>query len=199
MQNVIDRSLHLKVHVDIIIQLRFNDFQSLCNRTHIVIVIMKSSNIRITVRHPSCWETYFVQQQHYGVSFVFEIFLNHWLQEDVAVTLKYMCIIVKFIIWISSLRSHCVNWFPLNDIEPNEKSTLVQVMAWCRQATSHYLSQCWPRSMSPCCVTRPQGVVHFISNSHYKDTKTNPKTAFFFAVGGHQRSPWAHRAGGLCE
>ena len=23
------------------------------------------------------------------------------------------------------------------------KSTLVQVMAWCRQATSHYLSQCW--------------------------------------------------------
>ena len=29
------------------------------------------------------------------------------------------------------------------------KSTLVQVMAWCRQATSHYLSQCWPRSMFP--------------------------------------------------
>ena len=27
-----------------------------------------------------------------------------------------------------------------------DKSTLVQVMAWCRQATSHYLSQCWPRS-----------------------------------------------------
>ena len=27
------------------------------------------------------------------------------------------------------------------------KSTLVQVMAWCHQATSHYLSQCWPRSM----------------------------------------------------
>ena len=29
-----------------------------------------------------------------------------------------------------------------------EKSTLVQVMAWCRQVASHYLSQCWPRSMS---------------------------------------------------
>ena len=28
-------------------------------------------------------------------------------------------------------------------------STLAQVMAWCRQATSHYLSQCWPRSISP--------------------------------------------------
>ena len=28
-----------------------------------------------------------------------------------------------------------------------KKSTLVQVMAWCCQATSHYLRQCWPRSM----------------------------------------------------
>ena len=31
----------------------------------------------------------------------------------------------------------------------DEKSTLVQVMTWCRQAPSHYLSQCWPRSLSP--------------------------------------------------
>ena len=37
-------------------------------------------------------------------------------------------------------------------------STLVQVMAWCRQATSRYLSQCWPRSLSPYGVTRPQWV-----------------------------------------
>ena len=29
-------------------------------------------------------------------------------------------------------------------------------MAWCRQATSHYLSLCWPRSMSPYGVTGPQ-------------------------------------------
>ena len=40
----------------------------------------------------------------------------------------------------------------------SDKSTLVQVMAWCRQATSHYLSQCWPRSLSPYGVTRPQWV-----------------------------------------
>ena len=38
----------------------------------------------------------------------------------------------------------------------DDKSTLVQVMAWCCQAASHYLSQCWLRSMSPCDVTRPQ-------------------------------------------
>ena len=40
----------------------------------------------------------------------------------------------------------------------DDKSTLVQVMAWCRQATSHYLSQCWPRYLSPYGVTRPQWV-----------------------------------------
>ena len=43
----------------------------------------------------------------------------------------------------------------------DDKSTLVQVMAWCRQATSHYLSQCWSRSLSPYGVTRPQWVNHF--------------------------------------
>ena len=31
-------------------------------------------------------------------------------------------------------------------------------MAWCRQATSHYLSQCWPRSLSSNGITRPQWV-----------------------------------------
>ena len=40
----------------------------------------------------------------------------------------------------------------------DDKSTLVQVMAWCRQATSHYLSQWWPRSLLPYGVTRPQWV-----------------------------------------
>ena len=40
----------------------------------------------------------------------------------------------------------------------DDQSTLVQVMAWCRQATSHYLSQCWPRSLSPYGITRPQWV-----------------------------------------
>ena len=38
----------------------------------------------------------------------------------------------------------------------NEKSTLVQIMACCHEATSHYLSQCWPRSLLPYGITRPQ-------------------------------------------
>ena len=31
-------------------------------------------------------------------------------------------------------------------------------MAWCRQATSYYLNQCWPRSQTPYGITRPQWV-----------------------------------------
>ena len=49
-----------------------------------------------------------------------------------------------------------LRWIP-QDFTVDE-STLVQVMAWCRQATSHYLGQCWPRSISPYDITRPQWV-----------------------------------------
>ena len=49
-----------------------------------------------------------------------------------------------------------IGWTPQELIDG--KSTLIQVMAWCRQATSHYLNQCWPRSVSPCGVTRPRWV-----------------------------------------
>ena len=47
-------------------------------------------------------------------------------------------------------------WMPLDLTDA--KSTLAQVMVWCRQATSHYLSQCWPRSLSSYGITRPQWV-----------------------------------------
>ena len=44
------------------------------------------------------------------------------------------------------------------------KSTLGQLMAWYRQATSHYLNQCWPRSLLVYDITRPQWVsgIYFI-------------------------------------
>ena len=54
-----------------------------------------------------------------------------------------------------------LNWIALRWMQKNltnEKSTLVQVMAWCRQATSHYLNQCWLRSTSPSSVTGSQWV-----------------------------------------
>ena len=58
--------------------------------------------------------------------------------------------------WLVSSQSNynALRWMPWDLTE--DKSTFVQVMAWCRQATSHYLSQCWPSSMSPYGVARPQ-------------------------------------------
>ena len=40
----------------------------------------------------------------------------------------------------------------------DDKSILVQVMAWYHQATSHCLNQCWPRSSKLYGVTRPRWV-----------------------------------------
>ena len=48
----------------------------------------------------------------------------------------------------TSSKDNALRWMP-RDLTDN-KSTLVKVMAWCRQATSHYLSQCWPRSGYTC-------------------------------------------------
>ena len=56
----------------------------------------------------------------------------------------------------TSSNDNALRWMPWDLTD--DKSTLVQVMTWCRQATSHYLSQCWPSSMSPYGVTRPQWV-----------------------------------------
>ena len=49
-----------------------------------------------------------------------------------------------------------LRWFSM-DI-PDDTSTLVQVMAWHHQTRSHYMSQCWPWSLMPYGVTRPQCV-----------------------------------------
>ena len=38
----------------------------------------------------------------------------------------------------------------------DDRLTLFQVIAWYHQAESHYMNQCWPRSMSPYDVIRPQ-------------------------------------------
>ena len=49
-----------------------------------------------------------------------------------------------------------IRWIKLDLTD--DKSTMVQVMAWCRQATIHYLSQCWLSSLSLYGVIRPQWV-----------------------------------------
>ena len=40
----------------------------------------------------------------------------------------------------------------------DDQSTLVQVMVWCHQTASHYLSQCWSKSMLAFGITRLQRV-----------------------------------------
>ena len=52
-------------------------------------------------------------------------------------------------------REIALIWMSLDFTD--DQPTLAEVMAWCHQETSHYQSQCWPRSLSPCGVTRPQG------------------------------------------
>ena len=72
----------------------------------------------------------------------------------------------KLISWIDTLSNSCETVLRRMPQNPSDdKSTLVQVMAWCRQATSHYLSQCCPRSLSPYGVTRPQWV-NLTMNGH---------------------------------
>ena len=63
---------------------------------------------------------------------------------------------IELILWIDIWYTSCEIgfwWVWQNHIDG--KSTLLQVMAWCCQAASHYLSQCWPSSKSPYGVTRP--------------------------------------------
>ena len=76
--------------------------------------------------------------------------LTHWPLGDI----EYLQIcIFKHLWYLEQFLWNCPQMIVTGD-----KSTLVQLMAWCHQATSHYLSQCWLRSMSPFGVTRPQWV-----------------------------------------
>ena len=65
----------------------------------------------------------------------------------------------KRILWIDILSTSCgivLEWGPQNPT--GDKPILVQVMAWCCQATSPYLSQWWLRSILPYTINRPHCV-----------------------------------------
>ena len=64
--------------------------------------------------------------------------------------LNFRYAIFKWILVIDGWGISCKTaliWMSLDLTD--DQSTLVHVMAWCCQATSHHLSQCWPRSLSP--------------------------------------------------
>ena len=67
--------------------------------------------------------------------------------------------IFRLVLLIRIFRSfldNALRWMP--HVLTDNKSTLVQVMAWRRLAISYYLSQCWSRSMSSYVDTRPKWV-----------------------------------------
>ena len=81
----------------------------------------------------------------------------------------------KLISWIDTLSNSCETALRSMPQNPSDdKSTLVQVMAWCRQAASHYLSQCCPRSLSPYGVTRPQWVNSLRPSNAYMRRQPRP-------------------------
>ena len=74
-----------------------------------------------------------------------------------------MAMILKSSISKHILRIKCMScsgfslrWMPQGT--SRVKSTLIRVIVWCRQATNHYLSHCWPGSISPYGATRPRWV-----------------------------------------
>ena len=71
-----------------------------------------------------------------------------------------------------SSYDNAFRWLPLDLTD--DMSSLVQVMAWCRQATSRYLSQNWPSSMIPYGVIRPRWVNYLkINSSIFRPTDGN--------------------------
>ena len=83
--------------------------------------------------------------------------LTHWPLGDLDAIIKLQfSVLFYWFFFFRSSNDNAPRWMPWNLTD--DKSTLVQVMAWCHQATSHCLSQGWPCSMSPYGITRPQWV-----------------------------------------
>ena len=100
-----------------------------------------------------------VNATHPGYIFAWDIY-KHWLVLIGPWEMWYSNFTIevfKCILRIDIFSTSCtisLTWVPQKHTD--NKSTLVQVMAWCRQAPSHYLSLCWPRYMPQYGITRPQ-------------------------------------------
>ena len=60
----------------------------------------------------------------------------------------------------------------------NDKSTLVQVVAWSHQTLSHCLSQCWPSSMLPYGVTKLPLVDRANENQVHSHIQASPEDMY---------------------
>ena len=78
--------------------------------------------------------------------------LNLYPMEDVVVISKQM-------LQIKNTNSSCeiaLKWVLQNIFK--DKSSLVKLMDWCRQATRNYMSQCWPSFIRRYVITRQWSV-----------------------------------------
>ena len=102
---------------------------------------------------------------------------------------------MQFSILFSCSCENALRWMLQDQID--HTSILVQAMAWCRQATRHYLSQCFPRSLSPYGVTRPKWVKFM---SHVCETAFiwMQQSTFHDMSTLVQVIAWYHRASNHC-
>ena len=93
-----------------------------------------------------------------------------------------------------------LEWMP-QDLTRN-KASLVQVMAWCLMAPSHYLNQCWPSSITPHGNTRPQWVDSLWPSDtirHHRSWSTSVQvTACWLAAPSHYLNQCWLTIMGLC-
>ena len=86
--------------------------------------------------------------------------LTHWSQGNLNTILNMQFSIFVLLIGIFTYsHDNPLRWMP-RDLT-DDKSTLVEVMAWCHQATSHYPNQCWRSSMLPYGITRANELTYW--------------------------------------
>ena len=94
----------------------------------------------------------------------------------------FKCIFLNENIWISiKISLKFIPKCPINNIP-----ALVSIMAWRRQATSHYLNQWWSSQLTHICVTRPQWVkppLKLVTESHISCSTVFLKKALHIAHG----------------
>ena len=92
---------------------------------------------------------------------------------------NFRYVIFKRILVIDGWGNCCeiaLIWMSLGSTD--DPSILLQGMAWFRQATSHYLSQCWPRPLTPFGVTRPQWINTTVVRAHPNWKTSRPYITF---------------------
>ena len=95
----------------------------------------------------SCSEVGNVCYQSFGMMSSLDhcIWMFGWNLRQVLFKLILVIHVWGVFLWILPCGCH---WTVTDD-----KSTILQVMAWCRKATSHFLDQWWPCSVSPNVIT----------------------------------------------